>query len=437
MKFAAALLAGAIGLHIFLFNQIPLQFDELLMFELISRYRTWNLIPLLYIEETQQPLGYLIAKFFMTISDTTFSMRIPSLIMTMLTPWALYKLARLTLSREDSLKAGVLLILFYPFMMYSGSMRPYVPFVLFTTTAFYQYLKPERNKWTLAAAIAALFFTHPLGSAIALILTGKILLKRKNGVNLILALGFISTLLGTIALLYRHEDLSNLIVPFSFKTYFKAMYNFSFLISGREYFTFFTTMAAAAGYFKFRKKDLKFKIEPIWIHSYGWSILSALILMLFFGKHLYPRHYMFLLPGLAIITIQLINYVTPKQWLRNTLFAVGALTLVYKSVYKEKLHKIPFEIDSYGMASKSRELAKGHLPIVSCGNCFTYYLKEESHLCTGSSLPANYFSSTIQAVYIELNYVVDKCGLDKISDKFKVEETFKFKGGKVHRISFL
>jgi hypothetical protein len=436
MRVALSFLVLAIIAHLYLFNSIPLQFDELLMYELISRYHTWELIPYLYVEEIQQPLGYLLGKLFLTLDSSTFIMRLPTLILTLMTPWALYKLARLSLSPEDSLKAGVFLLLFYPFMMYSGSMRPYVSFVFFTILAFYQYSKPYRDSIKLYVSLLALFLIHPLGSVISFIFLGNILLKRKGGINLLLASALVGLLILTIASLYRHEKIGELLINLSYEQYFRALYNFSFLISGREFFTFVMALVFFVGSLKIAKRKVNLELEKIWLVSFSLSIISALVLMGFFGKHLYPRHYMFLLPGLSIIVLRLINATTERRSIRHLLFIAGCLTLTYKSILKEKLHNVPFEIDSLNMARSAKKMANGSITIVSCGNCFSYYLTRKNHLCSGGSIPENYFENANEVIYLELNYVKNKCSLENIKDPFRIQETNVFKGGKIHHLVF-
>lgn len=436
MKIAGLLLATAIAIHFYSFNQLPMQFDELLMFEILVRYRIWDIIPYLYIEEIQQPLGYAFEKLAMYFGTTTFVLRLPAFLFLILTPWALYKLARLSMNKEDSLKAGALFLFFFPVFMYSGSMRPYIAFVLFSILAFYNFLKPDRKQWFLVLSFLALFFIHPLGSVITLILTSILLMRRKEGINLFLSLIAFVVLLLTVAVLYRHQKISELLVQFSFAEYYRAVYNFSFLISGREFFFFVVTLLLAVAFKRYKDRTVTFKLDKIWIHAFGWSILGSLLLMLFFGKHIYPRHFMFLLPGLSIIVVSLINIVTTKLWLRHSLLVLGALILTYKSIGKEQLPVRPFEIDSAGMAQKALVLSEEYYPIVSCGNCFKYYIDSESHLCTGSALPTKYFDGFADAIYIEMNYVKPSCGLDKITEKFEIVESYDFIGGKVHKLHF-
>lgn len=430
------MLATAVAIHLYIFNNLPMQFDELLMYEVVNRYSLWKLIPYLYVEEIQGPLGYVILKFFMLFGQSTFVMRLPSLLFLFLTPWSIYKLARLTMDKDDALKTCALLMFFLPVFMFSGSMRPYMGYVFFTALTFYQFLNPERKIWALILSLLGLFFIHPLGAIIAYVLSGVILLKKKEGRNLFLGLTAIGVLFATIAVLFRHQSISDLLVKFNFKTYYRALYNFSFLISGREFFAFVMLLLSFIGFQKIRKKEVSFRVDKIWLHAFGWSILASLFLMIFFGKHVYPRHFMFLLPALAIIIVSLINSVTTKIWLRNVLLVVGVLLLSYKTLVKEQFATKPYEIDSKAIAEKSSQLSEGYSQIVSCGNCFRYYIKDQNLECTGSHLPHDYFANYSEAVYIELDYVKSLCGLDRITQKYEIVETTNFIGGKVHKLIF-
>lgn len=413
-----------------------MQFDELLMFEVVTRYPIWKLIPYLYVEEIQGPLGYVFLKFAMIFGQTTFAMRLPSILFTLLTPWAFYKLARLSFEKDDALKASALLMFFYPIFMYSGSMRPYLGFIFFTCLAFHQFLRPDQKTWKVVFSLIALCLIHPLGAILSYILAGLLLFKKKEGKIIFSGITVIGCILASLALYFRQQNISDLLVKFTLLDYYRALYNFSFLISGREFFAFVLFLFIYVGFKKYVKKDCNFKVEKFWFFTFGWSIVASLVLMLFFGKHVYPRHFMFLLPGLALIVMSLINSVTDRLWARNTLLVLGVLLLTYKSIGKEQLASRPFELDSASIAEKSLKLSESYYPVVACGNCFHFYIKERNHLCTGSHLPKDYFHGFDEAVYIELDYVKPTCGLDKITRKYQIVETGNFIGGKVHKLKF-
>lgn len=436
MKLFLGIASLATLLHLVLFDQIPLQFDELLMFEVIQRYNFLQLIPFLYTEEIQQPLAYYWTKLFMLIAKSTFVLRLPSLITLFIIPFAFYKLAKLKLLKEDALKATTLLMLFYPVMMFSGSMRPYVPFLLFTIIGLYNFLKPEKNKIHLTVSLLLLFLIHPLGSFISLLLAAGVLFREKNGIRIFTVIAFLLTVLGTAALLFRHEELKFLITGFTgFSDYFTALYNFSFLVSGRWFAALLGIMFAIVIWNRFKRHEIHLNIDRLWIHTTVWSLLLAAFLMLFFGKHLYPRHFIYLLPGLAIVTIQLINAVTRDPKRRNALFALACLTLLHKVFVTEKIHLKPHEIDSYSIAKLSKELSESEdIPLVSCGNCFNYYLKDNKQFCVGRFLPQGFIGNFKKVIYVELDYVKTTCGIQNITGKHKVLSSYPLIGGSVNVI---
>jgi hypothetical protein len=156
--------------HVAAFDLHPLQHDELLQYNIIILRDWMNLVPYLYLHEVQQPLNYFWNKLTLYLTDSTFFLRLPALIFTLLIPFPLYRLARISLNIDDALKSIVLVLLFGPTIVFSSSMRLYLPFIFFSIFAFYQFRKPDRRNLTFILSLLLLFFTHPFGSVLALIL---------------------------------------------------------------------------------------------------------------------------------------------------------------------------------------------------------------------------------------------------------------------------
>jgi hypothetical protein len=156
--------------HVAAFDLHPLQHDELLQYNIIILRDWMKLVPYLYLHEVQQPLNYFWNKLTLYLTDSTFFLRLPALIFTLLIPFPLYRLARISLNIDDALKSIVLVLLFGPTIVFSSSMRPYLPFIFFSIFAFYQFRKPDRRNLTFILSLLLLFFTHPFGSVLALIL---------------------------------------------------------------------------------------------------------------------------------------------------------------------------------------------------------------------------------------------------------------------------
>jgi hypothetical protein len=54
----------------------------------------------------------------------------------------------------------------------------------------------------------------------------------------------------------------------------------------------------------------------------------------------------------------------------------------------------------------------------------------------GSSFKEEALANHNRVVFIELNYVKNKCALDKMKRPFQIEESYQFIGGRVVRVSF-
>lgn len=89
------LLAAILSFHIFIFDKIPLQFDELLMFDLFPKFSYENLVTLLLSYEVQMPLPYLMSKWiYEFFGESSLFLRLPSLIFTFCLSGLFYLLAR-------------------------------------------------------------------------------------------------------------------------------------------------------------------------------------------------------------------------------------------------------------------------------------------------------------------------------------------------------
>lgn len=423
-----------LALHVLIFNRLPLQYDELVMYNVLKYNETWKLLVHLYTIETQQPLSYIWTKALMIISEESWLLRLPSLLFTLFLPFPAYHLARLYLNKEDSLKACVYLLLFLPVLLFSANFRPYMPFLFFTVMALYQWQRPDRKMRSLITTLFFLFFIHPVGSFLTFIVILWKLIEEKRSKNLaLISILFIS--LGFILVLYLRANEIHSILAFS-GSLIRTLLGFSFLLSGREFTGFILLLSFILFFKKMKSKETTFNFSRFWVRLSGTTLGVAVLLSLVFGKHIYPRHFIFLLPGFAILSIQLINNITSIKNIRRILFIFGCGALIYKGLIKDDIINRPFEIDSENISNKSREIAQNSTPIISCGNCFDYYLKIRNYSCVGGWLPNNYFDSYKEVVYIDLDYAQDKCNLGRINRKFEIEESFHFIGANVRKLKF-
>lgn len=445
--FLQGLLTLIIFGHLFIFNKIPLQFDELLMYEIISKFNYLNLLDLLMKVEIQMPFSYWMGKtIFSIFGDSSLMMRLPSLVFVLIIPWAFYKLARFTLPSRDALKAVCLLMMFHPVLLFSGSMRPYLLIVLLALLILIEikrfFIEKSLDRWSLRRRLffgvwlILISLTHPVGLAFAVLVQGIIIYNIPKYQKHFYVYAALCLLILVIVVFHRQADIiyvSQKKVDFS--QLVKYVKNSSYLSSGGA-FSFAVLMLISCFNILLIKKRVSFKqIDSFHLIIFFVPILTGAFLSIIPGNYIYPRHLMLCLPSLAFLLIQVINSITKNKIARNIIFLILILILAHKSFIKEKIHSQPYEIDSLKIAQKSMELSKGVLPIVTCGNCFSYYIKDNNLHCVGRYFTKSLWESNIEEqIFIDTDYSGKFCKERYRGRLFLIDESYRFKGGTVMRL---
>ena len=235
------LIAVILLLHIYVFNKIPLQFDELLMYELISK-SFFSMSNILMTIEIQMPLAYyLIKTMVLFFGDSSFILRLPSLLILFMLPWGFYQLSRHSLNQLDSLKSVSLLMMFHPIFTYSGSMRPYLMLIFFTILVSWELgnilkARPETGRWnTVRFSIFTfiLLLIHPVGLCVAIFCWGVYLKKNPYGRKMFSSYVRLLILFSLFFIYYRYKDILHIFsTNLNFDFLFTYAKNISFLTSG-------------------------------------------------------------------------------------------------------------------------------------------------------------------------------------------------------------
>lgn len=431
LAWSSVLLAAL--LHVIKFDKIPFQFDELLMFQLLQRYSYLEMIPHLYLKEIQQPLMYVVVKIFGDLFGyTSFILRLPSLILALALPMVTYLYGRMSLSKVSSLQASAIVLFSYPVMFFSSSMRPYLPLLFFAALTLLS-MKAQKPRTSILLCSLLLFFVSPAGSIVSLCLVGWYLYRLGPGGKKAL-LFFIPLVLALILTYFqtRSSDftyiLSRPVGVDGLLHYGKSLF---FLTSGKEgALAFLIVILLAAfktrGFYFLGKGQVQGLILSVAI---GCAIFS------FSNNQLGARHLIMLVLPLAMIVARSIE-VLSSSVLRNILFLGLVSVLVLKTFYLEKIHAVPWEIDSESIARKAQELGQGGRPILNCGNCLTYYITDAELTCFERSVQEEGLRKfKEEIVYVELDYVLEGCGIQRLNHRFDVKEKYDFIGGRVYLLA--
>lgn len=426
------LLAAILSFHIFIFDKIPLQFDELLMFDLFPKFSYENLVTLLLSYEVQMPLPYLMSKWiYEFFGESSLFLRLPSLIFTFCLSGLFYLLARFYQKRSDALKSTCLLLLFHPVVIFSGSMRPYVMMLFFQVLVFYSYKKFKNSNLTIVSLIL-LALIHPLGLLFSVFFAGYILFLKREKAPFYTYVS-IALIVGILLIEYRFQGMrfvyqSNRL-HLQFVDWIKRS---SFILSGGIFSAF---LLIVFGFFLKKKRSLRDLKNPYKI-IFFWGFGLGALALLFVPDYFYPRHLIFCLPPLAILFVMMINELSEDSRWRNGIFALAIIILSYKSIVKEEVYASSYEIDSKAIAKKAEEISNNQLEIVNCGNCLSYYIKSEKLLCVNSAFKREFWTSKDDIVFVEFDYARVKCKMRFLQDLFDIEEEYYFKGAKVYKLKF-
>ncbi len=433
------LLMGILVLHVYIFNKIPLQYDELLMYDIISHFPYKLLTELLLTFEIQMPLPYYLAKkLFEMFGDNSGILRLPSLLFTLGLSFFYYKLARLSFNRNNALKALCLMMLAHPLLLFSGSMRPYAMMIFFQVIVLYNFKKDpvpcfDRSPMEIAktsAALLLLALSHPLGVVFSFVFLGHHLFSSREhrkyfyrymGIFLIaLALYVEYRFKGVMLILNSGRNLLSIV------DYLRKL---SFIFSGG---VFSLLILILSGTYLYKKKNFK-GLDHDYVQIFFWSAGIGAFLLLFFPEYAYPRHLLLTLPLIPLMIISMLDDAFDKMNIQNVFFGLAMVVLIYKSFIKEDIQHRPYEIDSKGVALKSQELSEEKLSIINCGNCLSYYIKSNKLQCMNSFNRKGLVAAE-EIVFVDFDYSRAKCKVRFVSDFYDVAESYPFKGATVYKM---
>lgn len=418
-----------------------MQYDELIMYEFVSKKTYYEVLEHLLLHEFQMPLAYFSTKLVGELYNfNSFYVRLPSLVLMMGSSYFIYKTSRMLLGRSDSLKAIILFLCFHPVFIFSSSFRPYSMLVFFSVSSFYyfrRFLQGSRSREEmifLLLSLLFLLFSHPSGVGLVFLLLCLGALRGDGQYRIFLkylaSLLFLSML---FFVYYRKTDIYSGEDVFTWRdSHFNYFYNLSFLTSG-ALFTSFSVLISCCSLFVFIKKK-KFVDEFNFILIVLPIAIGALCLLVI-DKYIQPRHFMFCLPLIAITIIELLNGLTKSMTLKNVCFLIMLLMLMHKSFYKEKIQLNPYEIDTEKISHKLQQISsqENGLPIIMCGNCLSYYIKSPLLECYIGDLKDNHVEKgRTQFLYLEFDFVKKICGIENIDRKYTTKEKHSFVGGTIY-----
>ena len=159
----------------------------------------------------------------------------------------------------------------------------------------------------------------------------------------------------------------------------KLLITYTYLVSGINYAYYcILLLFVCAVYRIFGKRKMVF--DKFWMRLSLISFVLIIVTSFLFKNHVSPKHFIYLLPAIAILNIELFNNVTTNPWVRQGLFFVAIIYLAFKSLVLIDIFRKPVDIESSAIASKAIELSASRLPIISCGNCFFYYIKNSRYI---------------------------------------------------------
>lgn len=434
------LLMGVLILHVFIYNKIPLQYDELLMYDIISQFPYELLTKLLLSFEIQMPLPYYLSKkLFELFGENPAVLRLPSLVFTMGLSWVYYKLARLSFNRNNALKAVCLMMLAHPVLLFSGSMRPYAMMIFFQVVVLYNFKKDpipcfDRSPVEIFKTSCGLLFlalTHPLGALFSLVFLGHYLFSSREHRKYFYRYLLVFVIASALYIEYRFQGV--LLVLKSGRNllgivdYLKKL---SFIFSGG---VFALLILLLSSFYLSKKKNFS-NLDRNYVLIFFWSAGIGAFLLFFFPEYAYPRHLLLTLPLIPLMVISMLDDAFESKNAQNIIFGLAMVVLIYKSFIKEDIQHLPYEIDSAAIATKARELSAEKLNIINCGNCLSYYIKSDKLHCMNSFKRKGLVADS-DIVFVDFDYSRAMCKVRFVSDFYNVSESYRYKGATVYKMT--
>lgn len=432
------LIGCALLMHILIFNRHPLQYDELLATDLVMRQSLPDLMNYLLNVELQMPLPYLWSKAVDSLfGPSSFWLRLPSLILVLLTPFVYLRLSKRILSIEESRWSLLVFLLSHSLFLFSTSMRPYAP-IVFLSIVTLDYtlglLDPRcnlRDKLILISALTVMVLLHPFSfvwlTTLYILYVFLLPAERRSWSHItkpMLPILFIAYIRWPTIAYALNSQLNWNALP-------QHVYRMSFLFSG-----------GVAGVLSFAVITFGFIRARKSVDRSTWgliliflgSLMMSCLLAVIFSNHLFPRHFIYLLPLIPILTIRAMR--SFPKWLSLSFTICLILVLLYKSFLQEKIHSEPPEIDTNALVEQARTWSGPEHIVLSCGNCFAFYLGTQNHQCTRtrneleSIAPKGKDFVLIVASFADISCLTTQELINHLP-----LESFQSKGGMVYRMS--
>lgn len=418
-----------------LYNRTSLQFDELLMFNLIERFDFISLIKFLFMREVQMPLQYILVKLISYLSLESSFLRIPTLVMSLMLPIFMYRTARERFNSSTALIPTILLSLSLPVLVYSHSLRPYTLLLLTSLISLKFFREDLHTKKTSNKTIFSyiiLFLSHPVGAVLALTLslTHLFRLQKQKLITLIfLAVAFA---LLTSLIVARFEIPSILLSKtFDLEKSKIFLANISFIFSGAPFSLLLFILILFTA---FKAKSLEDLSKSFDLFNLCWLLLPialGVLLSPWIGDILHARYFIISTPAIFLLTTDLLSFYSSKSKTLLTILLGGALLV--KAFAIDHIHNTPYEIDSQTISQHLIYESQKVIPIINCGNCLSYYIKGKNLRCLGEKYDYHKLTDiTSKLLYVEFDFVKETCGIQHIDRRVKILEKWNFPGGNVY-----
>ena len=418
------------------FDRHSAQFDELLMLDILLNTEVESLLYVLTSVEIQMPFNYFVSHWLSEVfSPQLWLMRLPSLLFTLLTPIPMYFWAKEKLGDDAAPFVPLLWMFSYPTIYYFYSIRPYSALVFFFVCFMY-FIESERypgevKKKAIILIGLLLFLTHPLGPLIVtlsflwLVLSSSYYRTQPLVITLFLfllcmsCLLFIGRTVDFLTMVSTQEGKSSLVV---------LQESIGFLFSGLPFaflYLFVTIFSLALN----RRREYMFR-------GYGFFIFVCILtvfmtLQVFSSFPIGPRHFIILLPYLILVFTGLTFRLISEQRVAKSILYIGFLCLSYKSFVTEDLLHKPPNLNSAEVSLKVFDYSAFGEVVVSCGNCPSYYIRDERLICLAAMNELDLERFEKYFVLIDFKHKGEQCSSDALNAEYTVLKKFETEGATV------
>lgn len=418
------------------FNRHSAQFDELLMLDILRTTEIKSLFYVLTSIETQLPLSYLwtyvISEFFV---DQLWAMRLPSLLFTLLTPIPLYFWAKEKLGGAAGKFVCLMWMFSFPTMYYFYSIRPYSALIFFFVCFLYFFEAQDKTTspkkyWSISFGIL-MGLVHPVGFLLVMLSLTWSLFNSKHNRSKLIVLSLILTilLLSLAFVLSRIEDLKILGQGFSLESWLRSLYlSMGFVFSGAA-FAVYASLIAFNAILKKKCRGIGLHGHCLYIFISTFAVLACL--QLFTSLSIGPRHFIVLVPLLLLALAGLLFNGIRDDLVTRIITYVGILLLIVKSFVQEGLLQTPPNLNSAELATKVYDLSGFNEKVVSCGNCPSYYIRDNRLICLSSMEDLDLKAMDDYFVFIEYVHEKEQCDSEVLGADYLVTREMAVEGALV------